>query len=47
LGTNSQIGLSSQAAKVKAVSLGFNEIPVKHKNLILLFIKKFWSLSAV
>jgi H+-transporting ATPase len=46
LGTNSQIGLSSQAAKVKAVSLGFNEIPVKHKNLILLFIKKFWSLSA-
>jgi len=46
LGANENFGLTSEEANSRLVQFGFNEIPEKHKNLYLAFLKKFWGLSA-
>ncbi|MGC8502047.1 plasma-membrane proton-efflux P-type ATPase [Desulfurella sp.] len=42
----SERGLSETEVKKRQSELGFNEIPEKKKSLIVLFLKKFWGLTA-
>ena len=46
LGTDQKSGLSANEVKSRNSQFGFNEIPERHKNLLLLFMKKFWGISA-
>lgn len=46
LNTNQSLGLSSDEALLRTKQFGFNEIPDKKKNSVLIFLKKFWSPSA-
>ena len=46
LSADQKNGLSSDEAKSRVVQFGFNEIPERRKNLFLLFLKKFWGMSA-
>ena len=46
LGTNEQTGLSADQVISRRSEAGWNEIPAKRKSAILLFLRKFWGLSA-
>ena len=46
LNADQTLGLTFADAKSRALQFGYNEIPEERKNLVLLFLKKFWGLSA-
>jgi H+-transporting ATPase len=46
LGVDEKKGLTSDEVRSRTTKFGFNEIQEKRKNLFLLFLKKFWGMSA-
>ncbi len=44
--TTTLLGLTQEEARQRAETYGYNEVPEPKKNLVLVFLKKFWGLTA-